>query len=108
MVAEAIRLIWQQSQGPMTVDSLTRQLPTTRRSLERRFSAAIGHGIHDEIVHCRLERAKRLLVATDLSMKEIAAAAGFSGADSMGRTFGRIEGISPLQFRRQRPARQGS
>ena len=37
MVAEAMRLIWQQSQGPMTVDSLSRQLPMTRRSLERRF-----------------------------------------------------------------------
>lgn len=99
MVAEAMRLIWQQSQGPMTVDSLARQLPITRRSLERRFLTAIGCGIHDEIVHCRLERAKRLLTSTDLSLKEVAAAAGFSSADNLGRTFRRTKGITPSRYR---------
>ena len=101
MVAEAMRLIWQQSQGPMTVDSLSRQLPMTRRSLERRFQAAIGHGIHEEIVRCRLERAKRLLLATDLSLKEVASAAGFPSADNLGRTFRRAEGVTPLEYRQR-------
>jgi transcriptional regulator GlxA family with amidase domain len=100
MVAEAMRLIWQQSQGPMTVVSLAKQLPTTRRSLERRFLAAVGHGIHEEIIRCRLERAKRMLIATDLTLKEIAHAAGFPSADNLGRTFRRAEGVTPLEFRR--------
>jgi AraC-like DNA-binding protein len=100
-VAEAMRLIWQQSQGPMTVDSLSRQLPVTRRSLERRFLAAVGHGIHEEIVRCRLERAKRLLATTQLSLKEVASAAGFSSSDNLGRTFRRAERISPLEYRRR-------
>jgi AraC-like DNA-binding protein len=101
MVAEAMRLIWQKSQGPMNVGSLSKQLPITRRSLERRFLAAVGHGIHDEILRCRLERAKRLLIATDLSLKEVASAAGFSSTDNMGRTFRRAEGGTPLEYRRQ-------
>jgi AraC-like DNA-binding protein len=104
-VAEAIRLIWQQSQGPMTVQGLSRQLPITRRSLERRFHSAVGHGIHEEIVRCRVERAKRLLLATELSLKEVAAAAGFSNADSLGRTFRQSEGVTPLEFRRQNALR---
>ncbi len=101
MVAEAMRLIWEQSQGPMTVDHLSRQLPITRRSLERRFRTAIGHGIHDEIVRCRLECAKRLLVGTDLSLKEVASAAGFTSADNLGRTFRRAQGTTPLKYRRR-------
>ena len=101
MVAESMRLIWEQSQGPMTVDKLSRQLPITRRSLERRFRAAIGHGIHDEIVRCRLERAKRLLLATELSLKEVASAAGFVSADNLGRTFRRAEGVTPLEYRQR-------
>jgi AraC-like DNA-binding protein len=104
MVAEAMRLIWQQSQGPMTVASLSRQLPITRRSLERRFQAAVGHGIHEEMIRCRLERASRLLIATDMSLKEVAAAAGFPSADSLGRTFRRAEGVTPLEFRRRKTA----
>jgi AraC-like DNA-binding protein len=101
MVAEAMRLIWEQSQGPMTVDHLSRQLPITRRSLERRFRAAVGHGIHDEIVRCRLARAKRLLVGTELSLKEVATAAGFISADNLGRTFRRAEGTTPLKYRQR-------
>ena len=100
IVAEAMRLIWEQSHRPMTIDGLARQLPITRRSLERRFRAAVGHGIHDEIVRCRLERAKRLLVATDLSLKEVSSASGFSNADSLGRAFRRAEGVTPLEYRR--------
>ena len=86
----------------MNVDSLTKQLPITRRSLERRFLAAVGHGIHEEILRCRLERAKRLLVATDLSLKEVASAAGFSSADNLGRTFRRTEGTTPQEYRKKR------
>lgn len=103
IVAEAMRLIWEQSHRPMTIDGLARQLPVTRRSLERRFRAALGHGIHEEILRCRLERAKRLLAATDLSIKEVAAAAGFSTADGLGRTFRRVEGVAPLDYRRGNP-----
>ena len=102
VVAEAMRLIWQQSHGPMTVDSLARQLPMTRRSLERRFQAAVGHGVYDEIVRCRLERAKRLLIGTDLSLKEVALAAGFTSADGMGRVFRRLEGLTPVEYRRDK------
>jgi AraC-like DNA-binding protein len=101
LVAEAIRLIWEQSLRPMTIDGLVRQLPVTRRSLERRFHGALGHGIHDEIVHCRLDRTKRLLTATNLSLKEVASAAGFPDSDSLGRTFRRIEGITPSEYRRR-------
>jgi AraC-like DNA-binding protein len=101
IVAEAMRLIWQQSHRPMTIDGLARQLPITRRSLERRFRVAVGHGIHEEIVRCRLERAKRLLIATDLSLKEVAVSSGFSNADSLGRAFRQAAETTPLGYRRQ-------
>ena len=83
----------------MTVADLVRQLPVTQRSLERRFRAALGHTIHEEIHRCRLERARRLLAKTDLSVKEVAAAAGFPNADNMGRVFRRLEGVSPSEYR---------
>jgi len=101
LVADALRLIWGQSERDLTVADLERQLPVTRRSLERRFHKALGHTIHEEIIRCRLERARRLLVKTDLSVKEVAAAAGFPNSDNMGRAFRRLEGISPSGYRRK-------
>ena len=72
IVAEAMRLIWSRTHEPMTVDMVARQLPLTRRSLERRFRGVVGHTIHEEIIRCRLERATRLLVSTSLSVQEVA------------------------------------
>lgn len=101
LVADALRLIWDQSQGDLTVADLEQQLPVTRRHLERRFRSALGHTIHDEILRCRMERARRLLSKTDLLMKEVAVAAGFPNADNMGRTFRRLERVSPKEYRQQ-------
>ncbi|MEP3481695.1 MAG: AraC family transcriptional regulator [Fuerstiella sp.] len=104
LVADALRLIWDQSKGDLTVTDLEQQLPVTRRHLERRFRGALGHTIHDEILRCRMERARRLLSNTDMLMKEVAVAAGFPNADNMGRTFRRLEGRSPKEFRQQAEA----
>jgi len=105
LVADTLRLIWDQSQRDLTVADLARQLPVTRRSLERRFREALGRTIHEEITRCRLERARRLLVKTDLAVKEVAAAAGFPSADNMGRAFRRLEGVAPSEYRRQHGSR---
>ena len=72
-----------------------------QRTLERRFLAAIGHGIRDELCLCRLDRARRLLTDTGMSMKEVAFAAGFRSARQMGRVFRRLSGMSPSQYRRR-------
>ncbi|OHB69990.1 MAG: hypothetical protein A2V70_05765 [Planctomycetes bacterium RBG_13_63_9] len=101
MVAEAMHLIWGQSHEVMTVDDLARQLPVTRRSLERRFRKALGHTILEEITRCRTERATRLLAKTSLSIKEVASAAGFPNTDAMSRVFHRAKGMSPRAYRRE-------
>jgi len=99
LVADALRIIWEQSERDLTVGDVASQMPLTQRSLERRFREALGHTIHDEIIRCRLERARRLLAKTDLSIKEVAAASGFPNPDNMGRAFQRFEGVSPSEYR---------
>lgn len=106
LVADALRLIWDESRCDMTVSDLEKQLPVTRRHLERRFRSVLGHTIYDEILNCRMERARKLLINTDLLLKEIAVSAGFPNADNMGRTFRRVEGVSPKLFRQQSRAAQ--
>lgn len=102
IVADALRLIWEQGQEVVSVDDIARQLPVTRRSLERRFRRSLDRTIHEEIARCRLERAMRLLEKTDLSVKEIAAAAGFPTASAMSRAIHEATGMPPARVRRQR------
>ncbi len=81
------------------MDDLTKVLPVTRRTLERKFEKSIGYSIGTEITRYRLERAKHLLANTTLPIKHIALAVGFSGTDWMGKVFNRELGMTPGQYR---------
>ena len=99
LINQAMLLIWELSQGPVTVGEIAKKLPVTRRTLERKFRDALGHTVLEEINRCHLKRAKRLLNETDLSITEIAAAAGFPSIDTMGNVFRRVYQMSPGEYR---------
>jgi len=101
LVAEVVRFIWSHSRPDLTVGDVVAHFPVTRRSLERRVQRVLGHTILDEIVRCRIERARRLLRETDLPLKAVAVAAGFSGAERMSKVFRRAEGMAPAEYRRR-------
>lgn len=71
----------------------------SRSTLERRFREAFGHGPLAELMRHRLDHARRLLVQTDLPVKQIARAAGFHDARHFSATFRGKLGITPSDFR---------
>lgn len=99
-VAAVLRFIRDNAGRPIQVPDVVAQTELSRRSLERRFSTAMGRTILDELTRCRLERAKRLLLETDLSVDHVALAAGFSATKPMTRAFRRFEGTLPHLYRR--------
>jgi AraC-like DNA-binding protein len=101
VVQRALELIWSHGQHPMSVSEIAKQLPVTRRTLDRRFVEATGHSVLDEINVCRLSRAKRLLVETELPVKTVARLAGFSSTERLRVLFVEREGMSPTVYRRK-------
>ena len=99
-VAAALRFIADQAGGSIQVDNVAAAVPISRRSLERRFRAALGRTVHDEITRARIERVKRRLVETDLPIKAIARDSGFAGLEHLSRVFRQKEGRSPGSWRR--------
>jgi len=99
IVQRALEIIWSQSPHPMSVGDIARQLPVTRRTLDRRFVEATGHSVLEEINTCRLIRAKRLLEETDLPVKTVAHLAGFSSTERMRVLFVERAGMSPTAYR---------
>ena len=65
----------------------------------RQFKQSAGVTPHHYLVRRRVERAKELLAATDLSLSAIALAAGFSDQSHLTRNFRQIAGTTPGQFR---------
>ena len=66
----------------------------------RRFKASTGLPPHQYLMRLRLERAKRLLCESDLSLAQIAFECGFSHQEHMTRLFGRLTGTTPGALRR--------
>lgn len=101
IVAVALRFIRDRACHPIQVPDVVTHTGLSRRALERRFSAAIGRTILEELTHCRLDRAKRLLLETDLSVERVATAAGFPMPRRMTHAFRQFEGILPHLFRQK-------
>lgn len=100
IVQKALEIIWSHCQHPLSVGDIARQLPVTRRTLDRRFVEATGRSVLEEINACRLSRAKRLLEETDEPVKTVAHLAGFSSTERMRVLFVEREGKSPSEYRR--------
>jgi LacI family transcriptional regulator len=99
-VVAAIRFIRENCHRPIRVADVLKEVPVSRRWLERHILQALGMTLGAEIRRARLERAKRLLTQTDLSIGEIAAQSGFSDLRHLEVTFKQALGDTPMQFRR--------
>jgi transcriptional regulator GlxA family with amidase domain len=69
------------------------------RSFVRRFRKATGMSPLDYAQALRLEEAKQMLEATDLSVEAIANEAGYEDTSFFGRLFRRKMGLTPAQYR---------
>lgn len=104
-VAEALRFIRQHAAGPLDVARVLQTVTVSRRQLERRFRSSLGRSMLDEIRRCRLERARQLLLESDLTIPQIATASGFSSASYLTVVFGEANGETPGSFRRKTKGR---
>jgi AraC family transcriptional regulator len=69
-------------------------------TLARAFRRVFGCTVGDYVRRLRIERAALQLAETELSLAEIALAAGFSDQSHFSNMFRRHTGLSPFRFRR--------
>jgi LacI family transcriptional regulator len=99
-VAGALRFIREHANGSLGIEQILQSVTVSRRQLERRFRAILGRSMLDEIRRCRVERARQLLLDTDLTIPQIATASGFSSASYLTVVFGEMVGETPGNFRK--------
>lgn len=98
-VAAALRFIRQHACDGIGVRDILHAVPMSRTLLERRFKARLGHSPHRQIVQHKIERAKQLLVESEVSIAVVAELAGFDNASYLSVAFRRETGESPYAFR---------
>jgi transcriptional regulator GlxA family with amidase domain len=98
-VTAAENYIWTHSQLAISVRDVAEHLKVSRRTLERRFGAALGRTVLEEVTRCRFNRAERLLRETDLPVKTVVYMAGFGRAENMRQAFTKQLQLSPRAYR---------
>lgn len=85
---------------PPTVAELAGAAGCSPSTLDRRVRRVYALSPQQYVLRARVDHAAGLLAGTDLPLAEVAAAAGFYDQASFTRTFGRLTGETPAQFRR--------
>ena len=99
LVTESLRVIWNNSHQRISVEMIAKEVGVARRTLERHFKKQLGRTLLQELVACRIQRAKRLLRETHVPIKYVAYAAGFSSLSNLCKVFKRELGITPGEYR---------
>jgi LacI family transcriptional regulator len=106
-VATALAYIRRRACDGIEAGDVVKQVPLSRRTIERRFRDQAGQSILGEIHKVRLHRMKRFLTETDLKLDAIAHRCGFSHTPYMAAQFRKHFNMTPGEFRQKaRAAKQ--
>ena len=83
----------------VSLDDLVKHVFMSKRNLTQTFKKVNGITISEYIYQIRIEKAKELLILSDKPIKEIAYLVGYEHRSSFSRTYSRLEGITPREFR---------
>ena len=105
LVRRALAIIHDEPVEPLKIQALlTRLGNVSQRLLEIRFKETLGRSPYQEILHARVNFAKRWLRSTHESLEEIAYKTGFSDPARFSRHFRKICGVTPSQYRHSHQA----
>ncbi len=93
--------------GDITLEELASECDMPRRDFARAFKKITGRPPHRWLLKRRVERARDMLLNTDLGLAEIAVASGFADRRHFVRIFARATGTAPADWRHHcRPSRK--
>ena len=101
MIRQAIQEIRRYCGSPITAEDIADKLLVSRRTLDKRFVAAVGHPSAEEIRLSRIRLAKQLLSDTELQIVAIGFRCGYESTSGFIRAFREATEQTPRSFRLQ-------
>ena len=103
LLREAMTLIENNIEEPLTVPQIAFFLGVSQRQLERQFKKNVGCTVVQFGLLKRLQNARLLLISTDMSIRQIATASGFNTMSHFAFSFGKFFGRRPSDYREAWP-----
>jgi AraC-like DNA-binding protein len=87
--------------APVSVPALAALVGFSPSHFSAQFKVVTGFSVLDYVKRLRMARSRQLLITSDYSVAEIAAAVGYRDPFYFSRQFSEVNGESPREFRRQ-------
>lgn len=100
-IVAALKFIHQNLDKNLKVDQILKEVPLSRRSLEKRFAQTTGYPVYEYIYKQRIEQFTKKLLETEMSIFEIALDLGLSDSKNIARQFKQIKGLTPMEYRKK-------
>lgn len=101
LIVNALKFIHLNVDKKLKVDQLLKEVPLSRRSLEKRFIQTTGYPIYKYIYTLRIERFMKKLLETEMTITEIADELGFEDTKTLSRLFKQMKGLTPVEYRKR-------
>lgn len=85
----------------VSLNILSKEFHLSAQYISQLFKSEIGVNFLAYLTNIRMEKAKKLLISTDLSIKEISLQAGYGDYRVFTKVFKKCEGNTPSQYRRE-------
>lgn len=86
----------------ISLDEVSRAVDISPYYFSKIFKEETGRNFIEYITEIRMDRAKELLAGSDMSMKEICAAAGYSDPNYFSRIFKKHTGVTPTEYKEKK------
>jgi LacI family transcriptional regulator len=100
-IASTLKFIHKNIEKSLHVDEIVKQVPLSRRSLEKRFLHITGLPVYKYIFNLRMEKFTQKLLETDQTIFEIAMDMGFNDGKNIARQFKQVKGCNPIEYRKK-------
>lgn len=100
-IATVLKYIHLNLEKPIQVNDVVKQVPLSRRTLEKRFQEITGYPIYKYIFNLRMEKLSTKLLETDMNVFEIAIDLGLTDSKNISRQFKQLKGCTPSEYRKK-------
>ena len=83
----------------ISIDDLVNTFNVSKSTLHNHFKQEFNTSIHQRLLSIRLNEARKLLVSSSYSIKEIALKCGFKDSDYFSKSFKKMYGLTPCDAR---------
>ena len=88
------------------MSDVLKEVPLSRRALEKRFQETTGTGVYKYIYNLQIQKFAQKLLETDKTISEISLELGFENSKNISRQFKQVKGCTPIDYRKKHLAKR--